>query len=85
LSFDIALLTLKFRSALTRLGGADAVVLQRNCVQRTCSRSLHSNCLGWGSNLYSPHYSPTALTSRPPCHTFGTLCLHMPRLRNEGR
>jgi len=32
LSFDIDLLTLKFRSALTRLGGADAVVLQSNCV-----------------------------------------------------
>jgi len=50
LSFDIALLTLKFRSAFTRLGGADAVVLQSNCVRRTSSRSLHSNCLGRGSN-----------------------------------
>jgi len=31
---------------LTRLGGTDAVVLQSNCVRRTSSRSLHSNCLG---------------------------------------
>src|SRR6218665_1953906 len=42
LSFDKALRTLKFKSALTRLSGADAVVLQSNCVRRTCSRSLHS-------------------------------------------
>jgi len=40
LSFDIALLTLKFRSALTRLSIADTVVLQSNFVRRTCSRSL---------------------------------------------
>ena len=69
LSFDIALLTLKFRSALTRLGGANAVVLQSHCVRRTCSRSQHSNCLIWGSNPYSESYRLSALTNRPPCHT----------------
>src|SRR6218665_1439150 len=35
--------------SLTHLGGADAVVLQSNCVRRTCSRSLYS-CLGRGFN-----------------------------------
>jgi len=35
----------KLRSARTSLGDTDAVVLQSNCVQRTCSRSIHSNCL----------------------------------------
>jgi len=36
---------------VTHLGGAVAVELQSSyCVQRTCSRSLHSNCLGQGSN-----------------------------------
>jgi len=46
----------KFRSALTRLpGGTDVVVLQSNCVQTTCSRSLHSNCLRRDSNPYSLH------------------------------
>ena len=36
LSFHFALFTLKFRSALTHLGGARAVVLQsNNCVRRT--------------------------------------------------
>src|SRR6218665_3442020 len=55
--------------ALTRLGGADAVVLQGNCVRRTCSRSLHSNCLGRGSDPYSPRYRPSSLTAWPPCHT----------------
>ena len=44
----------KLRGAHTHLCGADAVVLQSNCVRRTCSRSLHSNCLGWGLNPYSP-------------------------------
>jgi len=54
---------LKLRSALTRLGSAGAVVLQRNCVWRTFSRSLHSNCLGRDSNPYSLRYRPSALTS----------------------
>jgi len=45
LIFDTTLLTLEFRSALTRLSGADAVVLQSNGVRRTCSRSLYGNCL----------------------------------------
>src|SRR6218665_3911097 len=62
--------TLKFRSALTRLDGADAVVLQSNCVRSTSSRSLHSNCLGRGSNPYCPRYKPSALTNRPSCHTW---------------
>ena len=65
---NIALLTLKFRSAITRLGGADAILLQNIWVQRTCSRFLHSNCLGRGSNSYSPCYRPSALTDRPLCH-----------------
>jgi len=56
----------KFRSALTRLGGADAVVLQWNCVRRTCSRSLNSNCLGRGSNPYPPCYRTTADTGAEP-------------------
>jgi len=43
----------KFRSALSCLSGADTMVLQSNCVRSTCSRSLHSNCLGRGSNPYS--------------------------------
>ena len=34
-----------------------AVELQSNCVRRTCSRSLHSNCLGRGANPYSPQPS----------------------------
>ena len=46
LSLDITLLRVKFRSALTRLGGADAVILQSNCVRRTCSRSLYGSRLG---------------------------------------
>jgi len=33
----------KLRSAYTRLSGADAVVLQSNCVRRTFARSLHSS------------------------------------------
>ena len=68
-SFVIAVLTLKFRSALRRLGGADAVVLQSNYVRRTCSRSLHSNCLRRGSNPHSLRYRPSPLTNRPPCQT----------------
>src|SRR6218665_2297282 len=56
---------------LTQIGSTDAVVLQSNCVQRTCSRYLHSNCLRRGSNPYSPHYRPIALTNRQLC-----LCLH---------
>ena len=72
MSFDIDLLTLKCISALTRLGGADAVVLQSNCVRRTCSRSLHSNCLIRGSNRYSMRYRPTTLTYRPLCQTAST-------------
>jgi len=63
LSFNIALLTIKFRSELTRLGGSDPVVglLQSNCVRRTCSRSLHNNCLRRGSNPYSPRYRSSAI------------------------
>jgi len=57
----------KFRTALIRLGGANVVVLHSNCVRRTCSRSLHSSCLGQESNTYSPHYRPSALTNRPTC------------------
>ena len=38
-------------------------------MRRTCSRSLHSNCLGRGSNTYSPRYRPSTLTNRPPYHT----------------
>src|SRR6218665_1002328 len=69
LSFDIALLTLKLRSALVH-ASADAVVLQINCVlRRTWSRSLHSNYLGRGSNPYSPRYRSSTLTNRPPCYT----------------
>jgi len=45
---------------LTRLGGTDAVVLQNNCVRRTCSRSLHSTCLGRG-------YSVHKILSRDRC------------------
>jgi len=51
----------KFRSARARIGGADAVALQSYCLLRTCSRSLHSNCLGRSSNPYSPHCSPSVL------------------------
>src|SRR6218665_3638959 len=54
---------------LTRLSGADAVVLQSNCVRRTSSRSLHSDCLGRGSNPCSTRYRAAALTNRPPCRT----------------
>src|SRR6218665_8700 len=71
LSFDIALLTPKFRSALTRLDGAHTVVLQSNCAQRTYSRFLHGSCLGRGSNLNFPcyrKYRPSALTKRPRLH-----------------
>jgi len=56
LKFDIALLTATLNiivSALTRPGGANAVVMQSNCVQWTWWRSLHSNCLRRGSNLYA--------------------------------
>src|SRR6218665_52939 len=63
LSFDVALLTLKLRSALTHLGDANTVVLQRNC-----SMSLHSNCLGRCSNPYYPRYRQSTLTKRSPCH-----------------
>jgi len=66
-SFDIFLL--KLRSVLVCLSGTDAVLLQSNFVRRTCSRSLHSNCLGRGLNLYSPRYRSSALTDRPTCHT----------------
>jgi len=38
-----------------------AFVSQSNCVRRTCSRSLHSNCLRRGSNPYFPCYWPSAL------------------------
>src|SRR6218665_4015504 len=56
----------KLRSARTSLGDKDAVALQSNCVQRTCSRSLHGNCLERGSNPSSPHYRQSA-TNRPLC------------------
>src|SRR6218665_1832488 len=60
---------------LTCLGGSDAVVLQSNCVRRTCSRSQHSNCLGRGSKLYSPRYRPSALTDRPLFHIIYSLAI----------
>ena len=47
----------------------DAVVLQSSCVRRTCTRSLHSNCLGRGSKPYSMRYRQSTLTNRPTCHT----------------
>ena len=58
----------KLRNVLSRLDGADALVIQSNCAPRSCARSLHSNCLGRDSNSYSPRYRPSALTNRPPCH-----------------
>ena len=59
----------KLRNALSRLGSTYAVALQRNCVRRTCSRSVRSSCLRRGSNPYSAHYRLSALTDRPPCHS----------------
>jgi len=47
----------KLRSALSPLGGIDATLMQCKCV----TRSLHSNCLGWRSNPYSPCFRPSAL------------------------
>jgi len=37
-----------------------------------CSRSLHSSCLGWGSNPYSPRYNSTTLTKKLLMH----LCVY---------
>jgi len=51
----------KFRTALTRLGGADAVALQTNCVRRTCS----SNCFRRGLNPCSPPIKPNQSTTVP--------------------
>src|SRR6218665_2451953 len=68
LVFHIALFLHKVQKC-TRLNSADAVVLPSDCVQRSCSRSLHGNCLRQGSNLYSTRYRLTALTSLPPYHT----------------
>ena len=61
----VALLTESSEVQLKCLSGANAVELESNFGQRTCSRSLHSNFLGRGSNPYSPHYRPTTLTNRP--------------------
>ena len=47
------LLHAKLRSAHASMAQI-AVVLQSNCEWGTCSRSLHSNCLGRGPNPYSP-------------------------------
>jgi len=58
----------------TRLGGAGTAVLQSNCVRRTCSRSLHSNCFGRGLNPYSLCYKLSDLTDRPSCQTLMALC-----------
>src|SRR6218665_247440 len=69
LSFDIALLILKFRSALTCLGGTDAVVLQSNFVQRTCSRSLYTVTVSDDARTRTLHITGLALTDRLPCHT----------------
>src|SRR6218665_1652313 len=60
---------------LTHLGSAGAVVLQSNCVRRTCSRSLHSNCIGRGLNPSSPRHRPSALTDRRMCRTIYCICI----------
>src|SRR6218665_1188086 len=45
-----------------------------NIAEELCAKNLlkvpHSNCLGQGSNPYSLCYRPSALTNRPPCHTW---------------
>jgi len=69
---SLAVYTNQKRFHLKRLGGEDTVILQSNCAWRTWSRSLHSNCPGRGSNSYPPHYRPSALTDRPPCHPYLT-------------
>jgi len=38
-----------------------AAQMQCYCVRRTFSRSIHSNCLGRGSNPYSPRYRSSSL------------------------
>ena len=62
----IFLLHAKLSSAHTSMGQI-TVVLQSNCEWGTCSRSLHSNCLGWGSNPYSPSNRLHTLTNRSLC------------------
>src|SRR6218665_631565 len=60
LSFDIALpltgsskVHLDASAAQMQLVG---LLQGNNCVRRTCSRSLHSDCLGRGQNRYSSRY-----------------------------
>src|SRR6218665_581679 len=49
--------------------------MQSNSVRRTRSRYLHSNCLGRGSNPYSPRYRSTARTNRLLDHVCGVDCV----------
>ena len=77
LIFDIVFMHARLRSARTRLGGADAVVLQsNNSVRRTFLRSLNSYCLWRGSNPYSPRYRPGALTNTL-FHLFTNSSIHL--------
>lgn len=46
-------------------------VAQSYCDWRTCSMSLHSDCLRQDSNPDSPRYRPSLLTNRPSCHMLG--------------
>ena len=64
---------LKFRSGLARLGGADAVMLQSNCVRRTCSRSLTVlSTLKLVPNAYSVWYMYTRMFGWAPAVTLLT-------------
>jgi len=61
--FDIALLP-KFGLTRNRTS-----MMQNSCEGKTCSRSLHINCLGVLRNPYSLNYWSSSLTNQPPCHT----------------
>src|SRR5688572_4703118 len=61
-TLDISLLT-KLRSA------NDHIYDRTSMAQSSCSSYPHGQCLGQGSNPYTPIYRPNALTNRPPCHT----------------
>ena len=51
--------------------------IAEHCVRRTCSRSLHSNCLRQGSTPHCPRYRLSAVTNRPPCHITGHHATYM--------
>src|SRR6218665_140650 len=73
-TYNTTQLCRKFRSVLTRLGGADAVVLQNNCVRRTSPTSYVAGRLRFEPATFLTR--GTEPTTEPPRSTYILTYLH---------